>query len=196
MGFFDHLQKGGAFSLKPQKPQVRKIVQSRSTPSSSSNTPERTTSRVYSSSEKRRNLGRSISRDPDRSTSSSRTPPSRVRKRQTPEQRLSSDDDDGTDDTDASFEVRKRARTGESAEPDPDRRVRSLKAFSEEDAQEFEMVHAADITSVQKAGQFMPAFEASENSEDVLLQYPSASQKERYSILFKVCIRCPLISIQ
>lgn len=111
-----------------------------------------------------------------------------MRKRQTPEQRLSSDDDDGTDDTDASFEVRKRARTGDSAEPDPDRHVRSLKAFSEEDAQGFEMVHAADITSVQKAGQFTPAFEASENSEDVLLQYPSASQKERYSILFGVCV--------
>lgn len=189
MGFFDHLQRGGAFTLKPQKPQVRKVVQPRRAPSSTSNTPERAPSRAYSSSDQRgTTLGsRSVSRDLGRRASSNRTTPLRARKRQTPEQRLSSDDDDDADDTDTSFEVRKRARTGGSAEPDPDRRLRSLKAFSEDAAREFDMVHAADITSVQKAGQFTPTFEGGENSEDVLLQYPSASQKERYGFLFRVC---------
>ncbi|RJE22702.1 hypothetical protein PHISCL_04963 [Aspergillus sclerotialis] len=186
MGFFDHLQKGGgSFTLQPKKPQIRKVAQSRSTPSSASNTPERAPSRSYPSSEKRKNgrawESRSASRDHERRTPSNRVTPSR--KRQTPEQRLSSDDEDGTSDTDTSFDMRKRARTGDSAEPDPDRRIRSVKAFSEEDATEFPMVHAADITSVQKAGKFMPAFEGTENSEDVFLQYPSASQKERYNLV-------------
>lgn len=192
MGFFDHLQKGGTFSLQPNKPQIRKVVQSRpAAPSTISITPERPSARVYpSSSEKRRNprgldSSRSVSRDSR--PSSNRATQSRSRKRQTPEQRLSSDDDDdggGADDTDASFEVRKRARTEDTAEPDPERRVRAVEAFSEDAANPFPMVHAADITSVQqKAGRFQPAFGEMENPADVLLQYPSAAQKERYEIL-------------
>jgi H3 lysine-79-specific histone-lysine N-methyltransferase len=76
--------------------------------------------------------------------------------------------------------VRKRARTSASTEPDPDRRLRSVKAFSEEGARPFKMVHAADITSEQKAGKFKPAFGAEGKPTELLLQYPSASQKERY----------------
>lgn len=92
---------------------------------------------------------------------------------------MSSDDD--ASDTDTSFEVRKRARTDDSAEPDPERRVRSLKAFSEEGVKPFSMVHAADITSGKKAGNFKRAFGSDgDKPPEVLLQYPSASQKERY----------------
>lgn len=44
MGFFDHLQKGGALSLQAQKPQIRKVIQTRPAPpqaarASSSQTP-------------------------------------------------------------------------------------------------------------------------------------------------------------
>jgi H3 lysine-79-specific histone-lysine N-methyltransferase len=105
----------------------------------------------------------------------------RNRKRATPEQRLSSDDDDASV-TDTSFELRKRARTEDSAEPDLARRIRSLKAFSEENVKPLPLVHAADITTKQKAGNFTPAFGRVDRPAEILLQYPSASLKERYAI--------------
>lgn len=180
MGFFDHLQKGGAFSLQPQKNQIRKVVQTRPAPAKSApNTPSSRSPQVQPSSERSRktHAARSVSSDPDARPAKRRNTPTRVRKRPTPEQRLSSDDD--ASDSDASFEVRKRARTSASAEPDPERRVRSMKAFSEEGSRPFKMVHATDITSAQKAGAFKPAFGATKAGE-ILLQYPSASQKEKY----------------
>lgn len=188
MGFFDHLQKGGAgaFSLQPKKAQIRKVVQTRpAAPAptrSVTQTPETQSPRVPSSSERSRKAqtlkARSVSSDAD-TRSLKRSTPSRIRKRPTPEQRLSSDDD--ASDSDASFEVRKRARTSASAEPDPERRIRSVKAFSEEGSRPFKMVHAADISG-QKAGKFKPAFGAEGKPKQILLQYPSASQQERYVI--------------
>lgn len=184
MGFFDHLQKGGAFSLQPQKAQVRKVVQTRPAAGPAkpvTRTPDTRPRRVQSSSERSRKTpaltSRSVSSDPD-ARPSKRSTPTRTRKRPTPEQRLSSDDD--VSDSDASFEVRKRARTSTSAEPDPERRIRSVTAFSEEGSRPFKIVHAADITSGQKAGKFKPAFGAEGKPMEILLQYPSASPKERY----------------
>lgn len=181
MGFFDHLQKGGSFSLQAQKPQIRKVVQTRPAPPSK---PALQGSRIPSQangSKTRDSESRSTSRNNNaeqRASKSRQATPLRNRKRQTPELRLSSDDD--ASDTDTSFEVRKRARTDESAEGDPERRVRSLKAFSEDGAKPFPMVHAADITSGRKAGNFKSAFGGGDKPTEVLLQYPSASQKERY----------------
>jgi H3 lysine-79-specific histone-lysine N-methyltransferase len=54
-----------------------------------------------------------------------------------------------------------------------------VKAFSEEGSRPFKMMHASDITSVQKAGKFKPAFGAEGKPKQILLQYPSASQPER-----------------
>ncbi|KAJ5587359.1 uncharacterized protein N7459_003124 [Penicillium hispanicum] len=184
MGFFDHLQKGGAFSLQPQKPQIRKVVQTRPAPArSATSTPGNCSPRVHSSSERSRKThtakARSISSDPDARPSKRLNTPTRPRKRPSPEQLLSSDDD--VSDSDTSFEVRKRARTSVSADPDPDRRLRSVKAFSDDGTRPFKMVHAVDITSGPKAGKFKPAFGADGNSAEIHLQYPSASQKERYA---------------
>ncbi|PLB42050.1 histone methyltransferase DOT1 [Aspergillus candidus] len=188
MGFFDHLQKGGSFSLQPKKPQIRKVVQTRpAAPSrSSSQTPSSAQPRASSTDKHRhsRSQRRSASRDSEPPASKRRLgTPLRSRKRQTPELRLSSDDDDDASDTDASFEVRKRARTSDSAEPDLERRVRSLKAFTEDAVKALPMVHAAEITSVQKPGNFQPAFGRTEQPTEVLLQYPSASPKERYQLM-------------
>ncbi|KAJ5152340.1 hypothetical protein N7492_010635 [Penicillium capsulatum] len=186
MGFFDHLQKGGAFSLQPKKSQVRKVVQARPPPPrSTSSTPDTRSSQVPPTSDQSRKTNalkaRAVSSDLDARPAKRRNTPTRARKRPTPEQRLSSDDD--VSDSDASFEVRKRARTSTSAEPDPERRLRSVKAFSEEGSRPFKMVHAADITSGQKAGRFKPAFGAEGKPAEILLQYPSASQKERFDCM-------------
>lgn len=183
MGFFDHLQKGGAFSLQAKKTQVRKVVQTKPAAPTrpATQTPDSRSPRVQSQSRKTHVLkARSVSSDIDARPSKRLTTPSRPRKRPTPDTRLSSDDDDFSD-SDTSFEMRKRARTSASAEPDPERRIRSVKAFSEEGSRPFKMVHAADITSGQKAGKFKPAFGAASKPKEILLQYPSASQKERYA---------------
>ncbi|PWY84951.1 histone H3-K79 methyltransferase [Aspergillus heteromorphus CBS 117.55] len=184
MGFFDHLQKGGAFSLQSKKPQIRKVVQTRSAPPSrsvSSPGPSRTPPAQVKARESA--SSRSVSRDRDPPSSSSKRrlgTPAQSRKRQTPELRLSSDDD--ASDTDASFEVRKRARTGDSAEPDPARRVRSLKAFADDGVRSLPMIHAAEITSIQKVGNFKPWL-GEKPLPEILLQYPSASAKERYNLV-------------
>ncbi|KAJ5107051.1 hypothetical protein N7456_003726 [Penicillium angulare] len=189
MGFFDHLQKGGAFSLQPQKAQVRKVVQAKPVPKAKPSlvqSPASSSPRVPSSDRSRKTSAlkaRSVSSDLDARPSKRLNTPTRGRKRPTPEQRLASDDDEGISDSDASFEVRKRARTSASEEPDLERRVRSVKAFSEEGTRPFKMVHAADITSGQKAGKFKPAFGAQDKPAKILLQYPSASQKERYDCM-------------
>ncbi|PTU25492.1 hypothetical protein P175DRAFT_0452360 [Aspergillus ochraceoroseus IBT 24754] len=187
MGFFDHLQKGGAFSLQAKKPQIRKVVQTRAAPPSrsSSQTPSRSrTSSVAPPKKTQEPDSRSASGEREHISSKRRLgTPLRNRKRPTPEQRLSSDDDDDASDTDTSFEVRKRARTGDSPEPDLQRRVRSVKAFSEEGARSLPMVHAAEITSIQKAGKFKPAFENKSQPADIFLQYPSAASKERYQLV-------------
>lgn len=181
MGFFDHLQKGGSFSLQAQKPQIRKVVQARPVPPSK---PPSQGSRIptqANGSKTRDSESKPAPRNhsDQRASKSRQGTPLRNRKRQTPELRLSSDDD--ASDTDTSFEVRKRARTDDSTEEDPERRVRSLKAFSEDGAKPFSMVHAADITSGRKAGNFSRAFGSGDKPTEVLLQYPSASQKEKYA---------------
>ncbi|KAL4785564.1 S-adenosyl-L-methionine-dependent methyltransferase [Aspergillus varians] len=187
MGFFDHLQKGGGFSLQAKKPQIRQVVQSRPAPpsrppSQTANKPSPRNLSAEPRKKTRESGSRSVSGDRDYPPSKRRLTPLRNRKRPTPEQRLSSDDDDGND-TDTSLEVRKRARTGDSAEPDYGRRLRSLKAFSGDDARSLPIVHATEITSVQKPGKFKPAFGNTSQTSEILLQYPSATRKERYEVV-------------
>ncbi|BCS19239.1 histone methyltransferase DOT1 [Aspergillus puulaauensis] len=187
MGFFDHLQRGG-FSLQPKKPQIRQVVQSRPAPPSrpSPQVANKPSSRNLSAEPRKKtrdSASRSASGDRDLPPSKRRLTPLRNRKRPTPEQRLSSDDDDEGSDTDTSLEVRKRARTGDSAEPDYGRRLRSVKAFSGDDAKSLPIVHAAEITSVQKPGKFKPAFGNADQTSEILLQYPSATPKERYEVV-------------
>lgn len=187
MGFFDHLQKGGSFSLQAQKPQIRKVVQARATPSRSSSlhVPTRTPSRNSPLSENGRKTlaqkNRSVSTGAEARFLKGRSDaPSRNRKRHTPEQRLSSDDDDDADDTDTSFDVRKRARLSDSTEIDPERHVRSLEAFSEGVPEFLPRVHAAEIASLKQTGKYRRAFGQTDKSAEIFLQYPSASRKERY----------------
>jgi H3 lysine-79-specific histone-lysine N-methyltransferase len=182
MGFFDHLQKGGGFSLQAKKPQIRQVVQTRPAPPSrsSSQPSNRPTPRPVPAESQRKTrdfLSTSASGERDYS-SKRRLTPLRNRKRPTPEQRLSSDDDDGSD-TDTSFDIRKRARTGDSSEPDYGRRLRSLKAFSGDGTRALPMVHAAKLTSGDKAAKFSPAFGSTGQRAEILLQYPSATPKER-----------------
>ncbi|KAJ9200767.1 hypothetical protein DTO164E3_3917 [Paecilomyces variotii] len=184
MGFFDHLQKGGGFSLQPKKPQIRKVVtQTRpAVPARTSSAAASPAPAASSRSAVRQSKARPVSGDSRQNTPQKRLGTAgKIRKRPSPAQRLSSDDDDS--DTDTSFEVRKRARVSASAEPDPDRRVRDTEMFSEKGKESFRMVHAADIASLEKPGKFKRAFDKTDKPVDVWLQYPGASQKERYQLI-------------
>ena len=189
MGVFDHLQKGGVFSIQPQKPQIRKVVQARPAPpsrSASSHVPNhassRNPSRPVNGGKKISPKSRSASTETESRLSRNRLrTPSGNRKRPTPEMRLSSDDDDDDegDNSDASFDVRKRARIGDATEIDPKRRIRSLAAFSEGHKESLPLIQAADVTSSRESGKYRHAFGETEKSARIFLQYPSASQKER-----------------
>ena len=100
-----------------------------------------------------------------------------VRKRPSPVQRLSSSSSES--DSDMLFEVHKRVRASTSSELGLQRRIRSLDAFLEEGERTFVMVHAADITSVEKPAEFTNAFEEGGKPVQVQVQFPSASQRER-----------------
>ncbi|KAL3472958.1 putative histone methylation protein Dot1 [Aspergillus californicus] len=186
MGVFDHLQKGGAFTLQARKPQIRQVVKTRPAPQ---RPPAQAPNRQHLVAEPRKktrdSASRSVSEERDYPASKRRLTPLRNRKRPTPEQRLSSDDDDDDEgnNTDASFDVRKRARIGDSPEPDYERRLRSVKAFSGDETRSLRIVHASRITSVEKRGKFQPAFGDTSKSTNIYLQYPSATPKEEYELV-------------
>ena len=107
----------------------------------------------------------------------------KIRKRNSPlPQRLESSSESGDSDGSPGWS-RRQADAVRSTEPDLARHVRSQEAFVE-GGERFLMVHAADIASLDKPGKFAPAFGGpSESAGILLLQYPSASQQERYGYL-------------
>lgn len=91
------------------------------------------------------------------------------------------DDDNDDEDEDVSAQgpaatLYKRQKTGRKV--DSKRRIRSDEAFSEADAGVFEMIHAADIASVNKKSKL--AVSGTTEKVTVELQYPSNSQRERF----------------
>jgi H3 lysine-79-specific histone-lysine N-methyltransferase len=101
-----------------------------------------------------------------------------VRQKSPVQQRIESDSDDDDVDSPASFdEPIKRHKSDRP--PDLNRKLRSEKAFSEEDGVVFPMIHAADIASTSRKSKLVTAVE--EKNVTVELRYPSASQRERYA---------------
>jgi [histone H3]-lysine79 N-trimethyltransferase len=101
----------------------------------------------------------------------------------TPKFSSSSEDEDD--------QPRKRVKHSPKQILDPNRRIRDVQAFSEDDSKSFPMVHAADIanSNIIEHGhyKYQAFFTALAGDEDecptVELQYPSASQQERYEIV-------------
>ncbi|KAM0800176.1 putative histone methylation protein Dot1 [Usnea florida] len=100
-------------------------------------------------------------------------------------QRLESDSDDDISDQDFG-NARKRARRISHMEPDPKRHIRNRKAFSEEDGGVFPMVHAADVASLSKPTKYKAAFPNDPQAIRIRLQYPSASQSEKYETVVPI----------
>jgi len=74
--------------------------------------------------------------------------------------------------TDFEEPSRKKQKLGQHV--DNKRQVRQKQAYSEEDGGVFEMIHAADVSSSRSA----------QENVTVKLKYPSASQRERYNLVF------------
>ncbi|KAI9820973.1 MAG: Nucleosomal histone H3-Lys79 methylase [Thelocarpon impressellum] len=202
MGFFDQFHKNGTSALKPQQNSVRREVsKTKGTPSPAPSNGD--------SARKRPLPTRNVTHSNGRSATSSVEPPARVgpkkqlsvrrRKPAAPTQRLisSSEDDDDGDDVDSLDLAHKRVKTGalrreDEKVGDPRRRVRSIQAFSKDEAGQAmsALVHAADIASLEPLGNFTPAFEGSNQTDggkaaaaDVELQYPSCSPRERFQLV-------------
>ena len=93
--------------------------------------------------------------------------------------RLVSDSD--SQESDAGSEVQaKRARLTPDNRTVQRRAVRCQIAFSEDDDGIFPTVHAADIASLEKPPKYRLAFPQNDDIYSITLQYPSASQQERY----------------
>lgn len=102
-------------------------------------------------------------------------------KRRTPSEVTPAFSSDGSDGEESPERPAKRVKQ-EVQHVDPKRQVRCRQAFSENNSGELAMVHAADITLLDGATKYVPAFEGVSDSDVVSLQYPSVSPKERYTL--------------
>lgn len=105
--------------------------------------------------------------------------------------RFTSSDDEDEDQEEGGDKPRKRIRLDRQFSIDNRRRIRDLKSFSEDDQDALAMVHAADIANSgiieQSRDKYEAFFTALQGDEEeyptIELQYPSASQRERYQLV-------------
>ncbi len=177
MGFFDHIQKKGSTAIKAQPAQVRtEIVLAPVKPHRSPNSNPRLKDNRYLP------LTLNAKRKPVTKEQISKPRTQNLRKRPSLAQpRLESDSDESSNDQIVEGS-RKRVRVSTDVEEDTKRQVRCGKAFSDEDRGWFPMVHAADIASLSKPTKYKAVFPDCAQATGIFLQYPSASQQERYII--------------
>ena len=187
MSFFDHLRKPGAPAIKPQGSQIRREVikitsnapsyQRNPVPSKNAIRPALKSTQQPNGSSRSTGIARKRTQDESALT---RPGNKKARKRNSPvPQRLQSSSEGSDSDVSPGWS-RPPAEVARSTEPDLARHVRSQEAYTE-GAEDFPMVHAADIASLDKPSKFAPAFGGQCESRGILLlQYPSASQQERY----------------
>lgn len=102
-----------------------------------------------------------------------------ARQKSPAQQRIESDSDDDDVDSPASFDEPSKRHKPER-DVDLKRELRAKSAF--EDGGAFPMIHAADIASPSRKSKHVSATE--EKNVTVELQYPSASQRERYATCY------------
>ena len=188
MGYFDKLQKPGHTALKQERrvthTETRRDTDSTKTPAFVHPIHNKTLKlsvklplkvRATSEDYRRRNSPK------PKATLQERFQNGRKRASSTPQRQEWDSDGDGSDGE--LDDLRKRARRHSTIEPDPKRCIRSQQAFSSDSDSSFEIVHAANIASFAKPKDYLPAFPNYPESREVLLQYPSASQKERYELV-------------
>ena len=188
MGFFDRLQKPGHTALKVEKrvthTEVRKDTAAPKTPAfvhPIHSKPQKTSVYAPGKVNAMKESGRRRNSPKPKSSPQERLQNSRKRVSTTPQRQEWGSDGDASDED--LNDLRKRARRHSTIEPDPNRCIRSRKAFSNDDGGKFEMVHAASIANVGKSKDYQLAFPMNPELKEVFLQYPSASQKENYELV-------------
>ena len=177
MGFFDSIQKPGFTAAKGKNIHIKQEVVKTALKPQTTFTPfPQKSSKLSVPIIKAKQLNSQTARPSPKPQSQN----PRKRPSSTP-QRLESDSDDGVSDQDLG-NARKRARRTSDVEPDVRRQIRSRKAFSEDDGGVFPMVHAADVASLSKPTKYKVAFPNDSQVIRTHLQYPSASQSERYAV--------------
>lgn len=175
MGFFDHIQRKGSTAIRAQPAQVRKeIVTIPANPRKALNpNPQPRNDRIPS-----RTLN--VKQKPVAVQQALKARAQKSRKRPSSAQpRLDSDSDENSLDG-VLEDSRKRVRASTDVEVDTKRLVRCRKAFSE-DGGSFPMVHAAEIASLSKPTKYRAVFPEFPHATVIYLQYPSASQREKYT---------------
>lgn len=177
-GFFDHIQRKGSKAVKAQPAQVRKetVIMPLNPRKALKPTLSQIDSRKSTSVPNRKQDGVTVL---ESSKAGNVRAQNRRKRPSSAQPRLESDTDE-----DSSNEVlndsRKRLKADQDVETSCKRQVRSREAFSEEDGSSFQMVHAADIASLSNTTKYRLAFPMPSAVKEILLQYPSASQKERF----------------
>ncbi|KAL9101155.1 MAG: hypothetical protein Q9163_003557 [Psora crenata] len=192
MGFFDRLQKPGHTALKQEKhttrTERRKDATGPKKPAFIHPIHAKPHKAPVRSSAPKKSAVDNNSRDRNspkmNSPAKERGRNSRKRASSTPQRQEWGSDDDLSDND--LYDPRKRARRNSTLEVDPNRCIGSRKAFSDEDGGKFDMVHAADIATLSNPKNYKPAFPNDPECAEVFLQYPSASQKEKYELVIPV----------
>jgi H3 lysine-79-specific histone-lysine N-methyltransferase len=200
MSFWGSKNKSG---IKPAPPKIR--VERIAVARKPAPLPSKLASR---SQEVQRTLHSPARSSPSSSRDSPATPPSsrrdssrlqprkrKAQKQKSPtQQRLieSDDEDDGATSSTSYEDPHKKQRVNRPV--DSKRKIRSQVAFSEEHGGNFEMIHAAEVTSAGKKSKVATNITA--ETVTVELVYPSASQRERSvrSRNFKIGIKVLMIS--
>ena len=177
MGFFDSIQKPGFKAAQTKNAHIQKEVVKTTIDPRKTQSPTPFAQRLLNRVPPKK---KSPKQSNTKATPSPRSQPHNPRKRaaSTP-QRLESDSDGDVSDENLDIGS-KRVRRSSDPEPDLNRQIRSRRAFSGEDGGQFHMIHAAEIASLSTPSKYSPAFPNDPNAIEVQLQYPSASQREKY----------------
>ncbi len=176
MGFFDHIQRKGSTAIKAQPAQIRKEITTAPANPRKVLKPARQLAKGPISPRTLDVKQKSVA---VQQTSKSRATNSRKRPSSV-QPRLESDSDESPTD-EVSKDSRKRVRRSTDGDVDTKRLVRCRKAFTDEDGGSFPMVHAADIASLSKPTKYKAVFPEFPYATEIFLQYPSASQREKYA---------------
>lgn len=174
MSFFNLIQKKGSKPIPPAPDSIRKEIVSATKRTSSPNfpqpkpTPTRSLAGSRKASKDRKSV--SLSRNSQRRKPSAQT-------------RLVSDSDSQESDNGSEVPAKRTKLTPDTRNTQR-RQLRCKIAFSEEDDGVFPMVHAADIASLDKLPKYRLSFPENADCHTTSLQYPSASQQEKYSSSF------------
>lgn len=105
------------------------------------------------------------------------------RKSETPQPAPLSSDSEGDDDAQAGAaeEHRRKRMRAHDTPADPSRRMRDIEYWNTDPPALLDIVHSQELTSGAKARGFFPIFPSDPDAE-VLLQYPSCTQPERYAL--------------